>query len=386
MSTPSYDLGPREVAEAGTEGGPAFLLSRPEWIAIQKYSADASVLPYNEDTFRTSLGAGAPADLSDFADLIRAYGAIRDHVADWTNVIFPATVDLAADIVQYGDTKAPVFYGAILREADILERDPGNERAKAALKAILDNLKADAERKADKAGSVAGKIAQFARNTQADQQTLSGADGKSGLVRYYTDKHGATSDEVFHLFRDFVDQKQILEDANKEYNHDVVIAATTVTYAWVGLPGLIAAAVVAGVYGKRATDALARARAADQEVKNLEAKLAADFKLVVALNTAEFTMNAIAREVAAALPVIQKIQGVWGGIAADLGKISRMIDDDIRDVPPIIMNLGVDEATRQWHKAALNADAYRVNAYVTQLPGQTAWLVADQFSSVRPAA
>ena len=99
-------------------------------------------------------------------------------------------------------------------------------------------------------------------------------------------------------------------------------------------------------------------------------------------------MNTIVRDVAETLPVIQKIQGVWGGISADLGAFSRMIDDDIRNVPPIIMGLGVDEAITAWHQVALNADAYRLNAYIKEQPGRcsmAAWKLANQFSSAAPS-
>ena len=84
--------------------------------------------------------------------------------------------------------------------------------------------------------------------------------------------------------------------------------------------------------------------------------------------------------------MIQKIQGVWGGIAADLGALSALVDDDIRNVPPIIMDLGIDEAIKAWHQVALRADAYRVNAYVKEQPGRysmAAWKVANQVSSAR---
>ena len=168
-----------------------------------------------------------------------------------------------------------------------------------------------------------------------------------------------------------------------------VIAATTPTYAWVPIVGLIAAAVVAGIYGARAVEALDRARAAQGKINELAASLAADANLMTAINSAQIGMNRIVADVAAALPVIQKIQGVWGGISSDLGHISSLIDTDIRQVPPIIMSLGVDEAVRAWHNVALNADAYRVNAYVKQAPGvasMEAWQVANQFTSTRTVA
>jgi hypothetical protein len=55
--------------------------------------------------------------------------------------------------------------------------------------------------------------------------------------------------------------------------------------------------------------------------------------------------------------------------AAPPGAISTLIDTDVREVPPIIMDLGVDEAVKAWHNVAVNADAYRVNAHVRQATG-----------------
>lgn len=389
MSAQPYSIGPSTIADPGVTGGPGFSMSRKEWIAIQTYSTDALALPTTLDTFRNSLGPGAPADLSDFKTLVEAYYSINTHVTSWEKTIYPASVDLASEIYQYGMNKAPVFYPPILKEAQILVQNPGDDGAKAALKAILDNLKGDAQGKADKAATVAGQIAQFARDTEADQTTLVGADSKGGLVKYYNDRYGSASADVVELNKQILAQQVILQAANDEYDQDVIIAATTPTYAWVPIVGLIAAAVVAGIYGSRAVQALDRARAAQGKINELAASLAADANLMTAINSAQIGMNRIVADVAAALPVIQKIQGVWGGISSDLGRISSLIDTDIRQVPPIIMNLGVDEAVRAWHNVALNADAYRVNAYVKQAPGvasMEAWQVANQFTSTRALA
>jgi hypothetical protein len=389
MSAQLYSIGPSSIADPGITGGPGFSMSRREWIAIQTYSTDALALPTTLETFRNSLGPGAPADLSDFKVLVEAYYSINTHVTSWEKTIYPASVDLASEIYQYGMNKAPVFYPPILKEAQILVQNPGDEGAKAALKAILDNLKIDAQGKADKATTVAGQIAQFARDTEADQTTLVGADSKGGLVKYYNDRYGSASADVAELNKQILAQQVILQAANDEYDQDVIIAATTPTYAWVPIVGLIAAAVVAGIYGSRAVEALDRARAAQGKINELAASLAADANLMTAINSAQIGMNRIVADVAAALPVIQKIQGVWGGISSDLGHISSLIDTDIRQVPPIIMSLGVDEAVRAWHNVALNADAYRVNAYVKQAPGvasMEAWQVANQFTSTRTVA
>lgn len=46
-----------------------------------------------------------------------------------------------------------------------------------------------------------------------------------------------------------------MDKVTKEYNYDVVVAATTLTYVWIFPFVTIPAVVVAGVYGNRATKA-----------------------------------------------------------------------------------------------------------------------------------
>ncbi|TFW31058.1 alpha-xenorhabdolysin family binary toxin subunit A [Duganella callida] len=358
-------IGPGALATPAVSGGPAFAMSATEWLAIQTYVINALALPTTDATFKASLGKGAPDSMSDFQPLIQCYGVINGHCATWQNTVFPATVNLAADISQYGKTKAPTYYNAILKEANILSDDPTNANALKALKAILDNLSAQATSYANRASDVAKQIATFATNTQNDQITLIGPKGDAGLVKQYNDKYGATSAEVTALMQDLTAQQLVLDAANAEYKHDVIVASTSPTYAWIFPFGTIAAAVVAGVYGARAVEALDRAKAATAKINADNDKLAADAALMIGISMAQKGMQEIVNALAAALPIIQKIQGIWGGLASDLGSIVSLIDTDIRQALPIIMNLGVDEAITAWANVAAEADQYRVNAYVT---------------------
>lgn len=386
LTAQALSIGPGSIADQGVPDGPGFTLSRPEWVAIQTYCTNALSLPTTDATFRASLGSGAPADLADFVQLIEAYRTINGHVTTWETTTFPATVALASDVYQFGAVKAPVFYPRILAEAQILQDHPDDEQAKAALKAILDNLKGEADDRAGRADAVARQVQQFGADSEADRLTLVGKDGSEGLVKYYDDRYGKASEEVASLLKEITAQNDVLKAADAEYNHDVTVAGTSPTYAWVWPLGTIAAAVVAGIYGKRATEALDRARAAQRKIDELQAKLGADANLMTAIHVAQRGMTSIATDLTRALPVIQKIQGVWGSISADLASISAMVDTDIRNVPPIIMDLGVDASVRAWHQVALKADAYRLHAYVRETPGvpsMHAWRAATQFSSSR---
>jgi hypothetical protein len=362
--TTNSPLGPGALATPSVPKGRPFSLSAPEWLAVQTYVVDALALPTTDDAFRASLGEGAPTDLAPFRKLIDCYVGINAHCTTWQKKTFPASVALASDINFYGTKKAPVYYAAIQKEADILIDNPDDEKAKAALKAILDNLSAQAQTYATNAEQVAKEIQDFADKTQADKTILVGPDGQGGLVKEYNDKYGSTSAEVRELTKQMADLLAILDQATKDYNYDVTVASTTPTYAWVIPFGLIAAAIVAGIYGKRATEALDLMRASQQKISELNAKLAADANLLNAIHGAQIGMNRISNELAAALPIIQKIQGVWGAIQRDLQNIVQLIDSDIREALPLIMNLGIAEAIKAWKDVADEADEYRVHAYI----------------------
>jgi hypothetical protein len=385
MPNEALSISPGAIAEPGTEGGPAFALSKPEWIAIQTYVTDGLAMPTTDDEFRKSLGSGAPKDLADFLQLISAYKGIHDHCKTWQDATYPETVSLANSVVQYGRNTAPVYYPPILVEAKKLIENPDNQEAKAALKAILDALQKEARGYAEKADSAAKNVKKFADDTQADKDKLVGPKGDAGLVKYYNDKYGKASKEVEDLNKEIVAERLTLKAANDEYDHDVVVASTTPTYAWIWPAGTIAAAVVAGIYGDKAVKALERARAAQRKIDELTDKLAADANLMNAIQLASLGMTSITRSLSGALPVIQKIQGVWGGIAADIGKIVTLIDTNIREVPPIIMNLGVELAIKSWANVATAADAFRVNAHVIETghPAQSmrAWRVSTYLIS-----
>ena len=365
--TPTPNIGPSAIAQPAVTGGPAFALSATEWLAIQIYVNDALALPTTADAFKNSLGPGAPSDLSDFTQLVTAYATINGHVTTWQNDTFPASVSLASDIYNYA-LQAPTYYNPILPLAQKLTANPDDQQALQELTAILGVLSKSATTYHDNAAAVSTKIQTFATQTQADKVTLSGTDGTGGLQKYYNDKYGTTSADVIEINKELAAQKLILDSANAEYNHDVIVASTTPTYAWVFPFGTIAAAVVAGVYGDKAVKALEKVRAAQQQINTLSAQLAADALLMIAINKVESGLTNIIGPLNAALPIIQKIQGVWGAIADDLNTIIGTIKTNIQDALPIIMNLGVETAINEWTAVGAEANAYRVNAYITVQP------------------
>jgi hypothetical protein len=365
--TQTPNIGPGDIATSSETGGPAFALSSSEWYAIQSYVLSGLALPTTTDALKTALGSGAPADMSDFIPLLNAYVSINSHVNTWQTDTFPSSVSLASDIHSYSQ-QAPTYYNAILPLAQKLTANPNDQPSLAALTAVLGILSKSATQFQQNAAAVATKIQNFAKQTQSDLVVLSGTDGESGLVKYYNDQYGATSADVENINNQLKAEKLVLDAANEEYNKDVVIASTSPTYAWVFPFGTIAAAVVAGVYGDKAVKALERARAAQQQINSLSAQLVADANLLIVINLIESGIGNILGKLQSALPIIQKIEGVWGAIADDLNNLINLIQNNIADALPIIMNLGVESAITAWTAVGTEADAYRLNAYITVTP------------------
>lgn len=360
-------IGPGAIATASALGGPEFILSTTEWYAIQSYVISAqseAIMPHTEEALRAYLGPGAPTNLGEFNPLIATYQGIYESATAWQKKTFPSSVSLASDIVAYA-RQVPVYYHPILKLAEQLSNNPGDESAKKELTAILDVLIKSADGYHTNAKNVATEIQTFADQTQQYKVQLSGEDGKGGLLQKYKEEFGSKGTEIVKLSNELKGQCAVLADANAEYEHDVVVASTSPSYAWVWPFGTIAAGVVAGVYGKRATDALDVVHAATANIRNLNAKIAADTNLMVSLNTIETGLGTNINSIEGALPVIQKIQGVWGAISNDLGNISQLIQTNIEEALPIIMGLGVEAAIEAWTAVGKEAQAYRVHAYIT---------------------
>lgn len=364
-STPTYSIAPGAIAQPSETGGPGFALSNSQWLLIQTLVIDALALPTSMDEFKNLLGPGAPSDLTDFDDLLNAYRVINSQCSTWQETTFPSSVALAGDVYNYGVNKAPIYYAAINKEAAILSTDPSNAEAAAALKGMLGVLQSYAITSQASATAVKTAIQAFADQIQESQLTLVGPNGDAGLVKRYNDKYGAASELQTQLNEEISANEHALSADQARYNHDVIVATTTPTYGWIWPVGTIAAAIVAGIYGHDAVKALDDIKADHDRILAESAQLAADQAVIDATKIALKGVTGISTAIAAALPVIQTIEGVWGAIAQDLGAISTLIDLDIRQAAPIIMNLGVSEAITAWYNVAQAANSYRVNAYVT---------------------
>lgn len=349
-------ISPGELQQG--EGESPFLLNQKEWYTVQRYVENGLKLPTSESDIRNAIKLLPAEPFTDYERLKNAYSDVKTHCGEWKTTIFPATVQLANDIRNYS-TKAPIYYRPINQYTDQLIENPNNEIAKKKLKQILENLSTDASNYASNASCVYDQIIEFVRECENDKRVL------DNVATYYNDKYGVTSEEGKRLLEELNQATKDLEQANKDYDDNVTVAATTATYYWATIFGFIAAITVASIYGSAATAALNRAKEAEKKIGTLNADIQRNSRLNTNVKNANDHMKGTVDALTAALPVIQRIKSVWNALSSDLTQLRTIIDQDIAQAPDFIRELGVETAIEQWQKMGRIADAYVAHAYIT---------------------
>jgi hypothetical protein len=344
-----------------------FLLSRAEWLRIQRYVGNAIALPHTETDLRRTLEMPADMKIDEFKALLEGYQAVQPHVTQWRDKTFPNTVALAANISQYG-TKAPISYKAINVAINELLVDSENEGAKKKLVAVIQNLSKEAAGYAAKADAAYKEIQKFAQDTAADKTRF------DRLAETYEKKFGANSKKAIELTADIKETRDLVETVTTDYEYNKAVACGTVSYAWIIVPpiGLIAAVIVAGIYGDKAVKAKERLDNLKKKLGELEGDQRFALQLIGIINIARDGLHGIQKDITEALPAIQKIQGVWDAIASDLKHIGEIIATDIEEAILEIKDLGVELAIAQWQDIKKKADAYRAHAYIEVSQSQAA--------------
>ncbi|MFT3908936.1 MAG: alpha-xenorhabdolysin family binary toxin subunit A [Ferruginibacter sp.] len=363
-------LGVNDLATDSNADG-TFLLSSTSWFEIQTYVHYASMLPDSLDSFKDLLGAGAPGDMSDFTQLISVFASMKEAANTFSTSTFKNSVSLASDIYNYAG-KVPNLYGAISDLANQFDNSQITmDDFKTKICAVVTILKTAAETMETNAAKVSDAIGAFATEIATDKENLIGDDGNSGIYKTLNDKYNTENGAIADLMQQIKDTTAALQEANEAYAHDVVVAATSPTYAWIFPFGTIAAGVTAGIYGKKATDALDAAKGYTVQLTTLQNELAADLQIATCLHISTEKIKSIEDAMASALKDIQTIRGAWAAIKDDLVAIINTItnelntDDPTQGVEAFILGLGIGDAIAEWKALGAEADSYRKNAYIT---------------------
>ncbi|ACY13953.1 hypothetical protein Hoch_1399 [Haliangium ochraceum DSM 14365] len=335
-----------------------FIIDQETWQKIQVYAETALRLPIDEPTMRLVLERDPAESFTDFVPLLTAYQATHAHAVDWDQNILPTSVELAVDISNYAD-KAGIYYGPLQQAIAAVVADSSDVGSRALVEALLNDLAADAVEYEAAALEVQNDLNAFAVQLNSDRGAL------STLVTEYQQSHGATGEEVEELREREAEIDALIDQLRDDYAHAVKVAATTPTYAWVGPPGLICAATVAGIYGSQATEILRQINDLEDQLNALGTDIRQRERLRRSLAYATESVTEIEDAVAQAIPAVATIRGHWQSMHGDLAQIVTTMRDDLPTAIPLLQQLQVNLALSEWQSVGDKAEGYVLNAYIS---------------------
>lgn len=372
---PAFNAGTGAFTKTNSKGNKVFTMSSSSWLTLQTYSNNVNTLPTTLAALKTKMGTGAPADMSDYQKLVDLYVNMQAQCTDFTGSLYPSIVSLASDVYHYAEA-VPEYYGGLQQLIDQLSAVPAPtgdalKQIQTNLVAVLDQLAAKIQPFITNAGTVKNNLNKFVTNLNGYLTTLGSntpAPDGSGYWKYYHTEYGSNSAQVKQLTQEIATQTANLHHYQDEYNHDVVVAATSPTYGWFFPVGTIAAAVTAGVYGAKATKAKHAIEATHSLIASLNQQEQADMNLMQDLNLVTTQVQQVNSEGSAALTILEGMEGNWSDIASDLSNLSNLLKTDFEGTCGFLLQLDFNSAITDWKNLQQEADVYRTNAFITVNP------------------
>ncbi|MEH6892307.1 alpha-xenorhabdolysin family binary toxin subunit A [Bacillus sp. JJ864] len=340
------DISPRDLG--GSKESP-FLLSKEDWIMIQKYTGDGVYVPVNEAEMRKTLALSSSDEIPDFGELYSVYSNVKSHCQNWTDNTYREVLGVANEIVNYS-RRATVYYKPLLDYLPaILD---GDTKSLEMFQKICKKLAKEAAEFRDHAGALATMIGVFATDTANDYRDLTEIKVK------YDEIYGEHSDEVEELRESIGELREELEDAMDNYEDYK-------SQSWLSLLlgpiwGLVLKEILDSTEGKVLE---AKVKALEEQIEEAEKIIKRNVYLMSLLDKTDSGINKIQQQMADALPIIQKIHGIWNSLHHDLDELSKIVMEDIHDDPEFA-DLGIELAIMQWEVVGQEADDFRVNADV----------------------
>lgn len=333
-------LGPRGLS--AVEGNP-FLLSTKDWIALQVGMANIQ---------RT-----APHLATLGSDLVRPAQQAAQLAGSWMGSTQDQALQLAKNIRDYGNQVKAQYPEIIAKLTELVDAGTRNQ-ARSFICGILASLKKRAQVSGAQATSLVSAIGEL------DQTASALAPVFADLKTTYDKKLGEQGQHIQDLRKELAARQASLKAHNDEYNHYVVVAATTPTYAWVPFVGWIAAGTVAGVYGKKAADAKKAAEADAERISQICAEIDKDQADLSRLDEASNGLGSVSSNLQSIIPVVQGIEGEWHAIASDLDNVVQQVEDAQDEQQVEMLKLSFQSADDEWAQLAVEADGFLKNAAV----------------------
>lgn len=319
------------------------LLSAPQWQFVQLYLQDCHNLPTD----------------FPFADSQKSYNIIRSAAATFQNTTLPEAYTMANKLFNQGQTASATFEG-------VLGVLGSGSASKDTLVSLFKPLVESATNAQAGAKTVFDQSQTFV-NTLSTQGGL-----LSEYKNNYINKAGGLESQIKTLEASITQERTKIQAAQSSILHDQKVINDTKYYSWIPLVGTIVALVEIITHDKDIEKQEGIIKDAIKAIQGYNATLQKDESEVAQLIYAEKFNQDQVKQINTVLPDIQKIEGVWGTIAAELGDVLGNIEkaqsksslEGLKCLAAVYLTT----AEKEWNSVANDANDFMINFYLKPVP------------------
>ena len=360
------------------------------WNYLQVYSTWCEKLPNTQANLNAYLRITNPGAYEFYQAMLEAYQSTSTAGTYFMNNVFPGVVGIGNDLQSFAQTAGTTadeggIFPTITNLLKTITPTTSPTDAQNILQndvlPLLEALQAMATQNATNAGNVGDDLAKY-------KSDLVSADGKlstvDNLVSTDASVSQATIDKLSggpEVTGSIAQLEALKQSEQAEYQKDVTIACTTLTYAWVNIPlpvGIITAAVVAGIYGKRATDMLNQVNATSDLITKDQQDLTTAIAVHSVQSTAKSGLDSAVKYTDQAIIQTTTVQNNWNIISSNLTDIKTELNNttfgqgsDEKAQGKVVINVWLNQATTHWKNMIPLVNALVAQPYIAVLPGNT---------------
>lgn len=290
------------------------------WHFLQVYAGWGLRLPTDDSDFQAVLNTKDVAAYKFYPSMKEGCTRLKTQCKSFTTDLLPKMVQVGNDLSSFANAASNddgEMFKIVIDLIDGPSPDP------AAAIDLIKSLEGDAKKAIGNANEVQKGLGEF-------KSGLTEGSAKVELAKQAIEEDDKTNRAAMekltskdpNLEGSLANLRKLRNEAKELYDHDVLVAATSPTYAWVTIFGLIAAAVVAGIFGDKAVKDLKKMDELDEKIKNANDDLAR----AVAANSTYTVANTAAVKIEkytnAALGATTVVQNGWNAILKGLGEVS----------------------------------------------------------------
>ncbi|KAJ8059758.1 hypothetical protein OCU04_011396 [Sclerotinia nivalis] len=302
--------------------------------------------------------------------LLLVYAPCKTHCMTFKNTTYPSIVALSHSVKDYaetaGGTEDGSYYANIIAAGKTLY-DELNKPSAQQSSSTIDTARETVTELVDTQVTAIGTLKQnaqtavnnlrtFEEQCQADKLALEAQD------KIIVDALTGDSGDIVKLKATIDANKIELSNDEDEYDEDVTIAATAISYAWCWPIGTIVAATIMGVYGSRAVKMQATISGLKGLLSDENDQIKADKTLVADLTLMKTDLETLIGKIGPAIQAIEGMMGVWDNIALDLQSVKDATQDKSGVGLPVVQKINQNSILTKWNNLYTKG-MYWINCY-----------------------